>query len=86
MSQTYLNVANYSNACEKVFEMNIDSLRNEIANFSNLSEIKGKRSVKDLDDLDNMIETIILLEASKKPTNTNFKDYQIASSFICKYS
>ena len=75
MSQSYSNVVYYSNACEKVFERNIDSLKKEIEtnNFiNNLPDFKGKRTEKDFDDLDKMLETIILLEGSKKQTNTKY--------------
>ena len=87
MSQMNLscsNVAYYSIASEKVFEMNIDSLKKEIENFGDYTEIQRKRSETDLDNLDKMLENIIFLEASKKQINCN--DYEKASSFICKYN
>ena len=97
MSQSYLNVANYSNACENIFEMNIDSLKNEIDNFNSISntnknitfsEGKNKISDKDLNDLDKMLETILFMEALKNQNqiNSSKNNYSIASSFICKYS
>ncbi len=95
MSQSYLNVACYSNACENIFEMNIDSLKNEIDNFNMLSntnknqsfsEGNKKISDKDLTDIDKMLETILLMEALTKQNNPSCNNYQIASSFICKFS
>lgn len=88
MSQINLPLSNavyYSNACDEVFERNINSLKNEFEDFKEFSNIKAKRSQKDLNDMDKMLETIILLESTKK-SNTNLENYQVASSFIYKYN
>ncbi len=81
MNGDYSNVAFYSIESDKVFERNLNYLKEEIAS---IIDIKEKRSNLDFNGIDKMLDSILITEALKN--NLNFNDYKIATTLICKFN